>query len=236
MAYLRVLLGEVIWWSCAHRGRAREQAGLVSPAMERLCAGLEGLALAEHAGRSLHGRPVLHSVCSDSARPRRCSRRARRASALEVDGQAIQLVGELRLGQVARVRVAPGDDRLGERGCLGVERRDERGRLNGGCTPGRRASGPADGAEELPGHGAGSWSDRGVDDPQWISGTGAGGRRNSASCGRTPRRISLTGSESAAPTIASALKPCRPVLGGAATRAPRAGPGPRARPDAPPAR
>src|SRR5688500_16010373 len=95
--------------------------------MERLPLLVEGLALAEQLVHGFAGAGLLRPglLCLGERRGDVVGALVERAL-LEVDREAVELIGELSLGQVPRIRVAPRDDRLRERGRLRVERPDER--------------------------------------------------------------------------------------------------------------
>src|SRR5688500_16716913 len=94
--------------------------------MERLPLFVEGLALAEQLVDGFTRRRVLGAGLFGLAECRGDVVGAFVERALlEIDREAVELVGQLCLREVARIRVAPRDDRLRERGRLRVERPDE---------------------------------------------------------------------------------------------------------------
>src|SRR5690242_3742765 len=115
--------------------RTGEETGLLAPAMERPALVIDGLALAN---QLIDGRPERGSgggVRGGGAFARGLfglregvldveGALVERAL-LEIDGQALDFVAALRLGELARVRVAPGHKGHRERGRFRIERLDE---------------------------------------------------------------------------------------------------------------
>ena len=141
-----------------------EEMGLVATAVQRLALLVHGLALAQE----LVDRRAIGGLLGLRERRVDVVGALVQRALLEIDGQTLDLVGEIRLGQCARVRIAAGDHGLGERRGLRVEALDQRRQAE------RRVhalvvglAGEHDGAEQLARDGARQLvrPDR-VDDPQ----------------------------------------------------------------------
>src|SRR3954462_4013416 len=129
-------------WSCLYRHGAGDEGGLLAPSMERAALVVDGLAFADELVHGCPsrwiagGRAFANGLLGLRQRVLDGERALVERALLEFDDQPLDLVAEVAVAELPRVRVTPRHERLGQRGRLRIERLDECGQAERRPDPG----------------------------------------------------------------------------------------------------